>query len=256
MRRIFNSIIKNKLFKMEKIISTDLNYEGGTVSKNPNKMKFDKKLNKKLAKAVNIILFHEGKKIPDIFSDTPSQNIWIYHFGNGDEDDQMTLREYFTSKFGNCRVYIFPGISYGFAEFDNLADAEKVMLHQDNARIDFSSQNFKGNAHTVKFDSGEKIVFTFYSKVDLIDVCQNNISTFPVASYKVDIPGLYIIDDFITEEGERELLEAIDKEHWNKLSNRRVQHYGYEFLYGVNSINKEKKIGELPGFCKDIMESI
>jgi alkylated DNA repair protein alkB family protein 8 len=256
MRRIFKSLIKNKLFKMEKIINTEyLSYEGGPVSKNPDKMKYDKKLNKKLAKAINVILFHEGGKIPNIFSDNSSRNIWIYHFGNGDEEDQLALRNYLTSNFGSCRVYIFPGISYGFAEFDNLADAEKVMKHQDKLKIDFNTQSIKGNAHTIRFNNEEKIVFTFYSKVELAEVCQNNISTFPIANYKVDIPGLYVIDNFITEEEEKELVDEIEKQTWNKLSNRRVQHYGYEFLYGVNSINKEKKIGELPDFCNNLMKS-
>lgn len=35
-------------------------------------------------------------------------------------------------------------------------------------------------------------------------------------------------------------MEEIDKKEWNRLAKRRVQHYGYEFLYGFNAINREK----------------
>jgi alkylated DNA repair protein alkB family protein 8 len=262
LNKIFGKILLKKLYKnMEKLISSELPSEdiGSSVtSKNLDKVKLDRKLNKKLAKAVNIILFHENKKLPELFSEVPSKNLWLYHFGNGDEDDQITLREYFKNKFGNCKVYIFPGISYGFVEFENISDAEKVINYKEqNSKIDFDSQKIKGNAHVVSFqNSGEKTIFTFYSNVNLEDVNQNNLSNFPIANYKVDIPGLYIIDDFINEDEEKELVESIDSNQWNKLSNRKVQHYGYEFLYGVNSINKNKKVGELPDFCQNLLKSI
>lgn len=36
------------------------------------------------------------------------------------------------------------------------------------------------------------------------------------------IPGLYVIDNFISDQEEKEMLTLIDKEHWVKLLNRRV----------------------------------
>lgn len=50
-------------------------------------------------------------------------------------------------------------------------------------------------------------------------------------------------------EEEQLLLEKIDSHGWTKLLNRRVQHYGYEFVYGANNVDKHKKIGDLPDFC-------
>lgn len=49
-------------------------------------------------------------------------------------------------------------------------------------------------------------------------------------------------------EEEKELVRAIDQRKWIKLLNRKVQHYGYEFVYGANNVDKNKKIGELPEF--------
>ncbi|KAG6477894.1 hypothetical protein ZIOFF_061326 [Zingiber officinale] len=50
----------------------------------------------------------------------------------------------------------------------------------------------------------------------------------------LDIPGIYLVHDFITLEEEQELLAEVDNRKWINLAKRRVQHYGYEFLYKVN----------------------
>jgi len=50
-------------------------------------------------------------------------------------------------------------------------------------------------------------------------------------------------------------MQRIDSEKWNKMLNRRVQHYGYEFIYGANSVDKEKKMGELPEMCDFLIPS-
>uniref|UniRef100_A0A3N7ENI7 RRM domain-containing protein n=1 Tax=Populus trichocarpa TaxID=3694 RepID=A0A3N7ENI7_POPTR len=51
---------------------------------------------------------------------------------------------------------------------------------------------------------------------------------------EVNIPGLYLVHDFLSPQEEKELLAAVDERPWIGLSKRRVQHYGYEFCYGVN----------------------
>jgi alkylated DNA repair protein alkB family protein 8 len=218
------------------------------------KVKIEKKMNKKLAKALNVILLHENNSIENLFSEEPTLNLWIYHFGNGDEDDQVNIRKYFNETFGPCKVYIFPGICYGFIEFIDIKDSERVRSINDKQNYNYTK--IKGNSHPIKFSNGERTVFTFYSKIELKDVLHNNEEAFPIAQYKCDIPGLYVIDDFITEEEQKKLIEDIDSNDWNKMSHRRVQHYGYEFLYGANSINKNNKIGELPKFCDEVMNSI
>jgi alkylated DNA repair protein alkB family protein 8 len=218
------------------------------------KAKTEKKLNKKLAKSVNVIMLHEKDLAENLFSEEPTTNLWIYHFGNGDEDDQVNIRKYFNESFGPSKVYIFPGICYGFINFDNIKDAEKVKLANDD--LNFNYTKVKGNSHPIKFGNGMRTIFTFYSKIELNSVKHNNEESFPIAQYKSNVPGLYLIEEFITEDEEKKLAEAIDKQDWYKLSNRRVQHYGYEFIYGANNINKNNKIGELPSFCDGLVSSI
>jgi alkylated DNA repair protein alkB family protein 8 len=43
-----------------------------------------------------------------------------------------------------------------------------------------------------------------------------------------------------------QLAHLIDQQKWIRLSNRKVQHYGYEFKYGVNSIDKEIHYNPIP----------
>ena len=67
------------------------------------------------------------------------------------------------------------------------------------------------------------------------------------------IPGLYVLPDFVSEAEEAALLSSIDAHPWHKLLRRKVQHYGYEFVYGANNIDPHKKIGEMPEFVTQDM---
>lgn len=52
--------------------------------------------------------------------------------------------------------------------------------------------------------------------------------------------------NFISEDEESALISAIDSREWARLKKRRVQHYGYEFVYGKNNVNPDNKLEELP----------
>lgn len=269
------------------------------------RQKEEKKLNKKVAKAVGIILFHEDKKSEEIFTDEPTTNMFFYHFGNGDEEDQIKTKQYFVENYGSdVNVIIYPGISYGFIELKSMETANKIIRNQKDFHLGKNAQNFdglneqeindiknenlkkfvqkkkdennpnnnndnkkvdrskKGNPHSstkmkifyhnLNFENGERTIFTIFSKITSQEVKQKELCNVPNSSLNTEIKGLLLINDFISEEEEKKLLEEINKNKWEKLSNRKVQHYGYEFIYGVNIINKNKKIGELPEFCDNL----
>ena len=72
---------------------------------------------------------------------------------------------------------------------------------------------------------------------DSISKSENiEISMAPMAKTGL-IPGLYVWDNFITEEEEKSMIKSIDAGKWTKLLNRRVQHFGYEFKYGTNNVD-------------------
>lgn len=56
--------------------------------------------------------------------------------------------------------------------------------------------------------------------------------------------------DFITQQEEAELLNAIDKENWITDLNRRVQHYGYRYDYSKRDLTEDDKIGALPDWAQ------
>jgi RNA recognition motif-containing protein len=60
-----------------------------------------------------------------------TERFLVAHFGNGDEDDQTLISEYF-SQFGLIKtITIFPGISYGFVEYENPESAVLIMKDLD-----------------------------------------------------------------------------------------------------------------------------
>lgn len=70
--------------------------------------------------------------------------------------------------------------------------------------------------------------------------------------------GLQLIEDFINPEEEKILMSSIN---WNTsntdLKNRKVKHYGYEFLYNSNNIDIKNPLEEkIPSQCDFIWERL
>lgn len=68
------------------------------------------------------------------------------------------------------------------------------------------------------------------------------------------IPGLLLLNNFITASGEADLLQWLDTQHWNIHKLRHVQHYGYAFNYHTNSIDINQRIGDLPPELQHIVD--
>ncbi|XP_078513159.1 tRNA (carboxymethyluridine(34)-5-O)-methyltransferase ALKBH8 isoform X2 [Lissotriton helveticus] len=77
-------------------------------------------------------------------------------------------------------------------------------------------------------------------------------------------PGLRVIEDFITAEDEESMLQSIDwatdKENENaqkSLKHRKVKHYGFEFRYDNNNVDKNKPLpGGFPETCELVLEKV
>ena len=48
--------------------------------------------------------------------------------------------------------------------------------------------------------------------------------------------GLYLSEDVITEDEEREIIKWLDEQKWSTVLKRRTQHYGYEYNYGSKGV--------------------
>ncbi|XP_060674512.1 alkylated DNA repair protein ALKBH8 homolog isoform X3 [Ziziphus jujuba] len=60
---------------------------------------------------------------------------------------------------------------------------------------------------------------------------------------ELNIPGLYLLHDFVSCKEEKDLLAAVDERPWKNLSKRRVQHYGYEFCYETRNVDSKQHLG-------------
>lgn len=77
-----------------------------------------------------------------------------------------------------------------------------------------------------------------------------------MSSADVGIPGLTLYTDFITSSDEQTLLREVDERPWQTLAKRRVQHYGYEFLYKTRNVDLTQKLGELPSVLEPVINKI
>lgn len=256
---------------------------------NPKKQQREK-VYKKLSKAVMSIVFHESKETDKLFIQRNKVEVlthlkfFVYHHGNGDESDSNLLNQLMNgNNVGNAKINIFPGISYGYIEFASADCAQKFSQsceliemkdvttvmnfvykyinnnHQIHNKKNENSAH-DNNSKAPQVQEKERPIFLFPTLLSLDEIKLYSQSSVHIAKYSQTedycVPGLVIIDNLITEDEENKLVEAIEKKEWVKLSNRQVQHYGYEFIYGKNTIDKYSKIGELPDFCINVCDRL
>ena len=67
----------------------------------------------------------------------------------------------------------------------------------------------------------------------------------------LNIPGLYLIENCITQNFEKQLLENIYKHDWDSKIKRRVQHYGHVFEYKYRKVN-HNNYTEFPKWIEEL----
>ncbi|GAV73055.1 2OG-FeII_Oxy_2 domain-containing protein [Cephalotus follicularis] len=102
---------------------------------------------------------------------------------------------------------------------------------------------------------GDRTLHIRYSLLHPSTTTQVNNEYVPVslAASVLNIPGLYLLHDFVSAKEEQ---ARIDVGSWKSLSKRRVQHYGYEFCYDTRNVDTKQHLGELPSFVSPIIERI
>ena len=68
------------------------------------------------------------------------------------------------------------------------------------------------------------------------------------------INGLTYIENFITQEHQKELITIIDEQIWLDDLKRRVQHYGYKYDYKARRIDTSMYLGKLPLWTKPLIQ--
>ena len=205
----------------------------------------EKKYKKKIAQAQATLLRSEGKKYAELINlnDRPSPCLLITHFGNGDEVDQNVLVDFCKRKGGPLKsLTIFPGINYGHVEFQRVEDAQRLMkvAAPEDGEQQYTGSNaddvqpsseeggmITANCALIDFpgsDNVNRIVVFFYTNFKCHQLKKSENVEIPPAEIAStgSIPGLFVIDDFLSAEEEANMLKDIDKNKWIKLLNRRV----------------------------------
>lgn len=70
------------------------------------------------------------------------------------------------------------------------------------------------------------------------------------------VPGLFYIQEYLSEDEQHELLATIDQQPWITDLKRRVQHYGYRYDYKKRSVDPSMYLGTLPDWIRSLAERL
>ncbi|XP_017880229.1 alkylated DNA repair protein alkB homolog 8 [Ceratina calcarata] len=167
--------------------------------------------------------------------DNPTQYIMICNAGLVTGLQRQTLKDVIEPLVTDYHLIMPPNKSYCFIKFNSIDDATCIY------------NKIHGN---VKINEQTRLYATFTESVP-----ESNESLFS------DLPpGLKLIENCITEEQERILLDTINwsNEESSDLKHRKVKHFGYEFQYSSNNVDADKPIAPIPDdyqFLKDVLKT-
>ncbi|XP_029629565.1 alkylated DNA repair protein alkB homolog 8 isoform X1 [Salmo trutta] len=195
--------------------------------------KEEKKLIRKQIKASHILLKHEG--ISTVSQPTKSLVVANGGLGNGVSREQL---QDVLGEVGEVETLVMPpNKPYALVTYRSEVSAQRG--HALNGR---------------QLQCGDQIVTLYLSYVNTVDSEMWGCVDLP--------PGLVLVEEFVSPEEEALLLDAIDWTSHDEnvtvqkvLKHRRVKHFGYEFRYDNNNVDKDKPLpGGLPQVCVPVLE--
>ncbi|XP_042316311.1 alkylated DNA repair protein alkB homolog 8 isoform X2 [Sceloporus undulatus] len=208
---------------------------GGIIQQSQKLSKAEKKLRQKQMKARHTLLRHEGIECVSY----PTKNLVIANGGLGNGISRCQVLR-LVEECGLVEALLMPpNKPYSFVKYGTLEDSKRA----------YDSLNGK---EIMSEDPSQNVVlyFSFVEKVPWEDMTP---ATLP--------PGLRVIEELVSPEEEGQLLENIDWEEDEVISNaqkslkhRRVKHFGYEFRYDNNNVDRDSPLpGGLPDICNMLL---
>ncbi|KAK2912599.1 alkylated DNA repair protein alkB homolog 8 [Channa argus] len=197
--------------------------------------KEEKKVFRKQIKASHTLLRHEGI----VTASQPTKSLVVANggLGNGVSREELSA---VLKEIGEVETLVMPPYKpYAFVTYRLEESAQKAHIHL--------------NGHKLQF--GENNVTLYLSYVHSVP-CEEEVA--------VPLPeGLVLVEDFVSPQEEVLLLAAIDWSSSNDevtaqkaLKHRRVKHYGFEFCYDNNNVDKNKPLpAGLPEECLSVLEN-
>ncbi|KAL9971627.1 hypothetical protein ACROYT_G017818 [Oculina patagonica] len=209
--------------------------------------KAEKKALRKQTKLMHALRRHNADLAS--VSESPTRHLMVGNGGLMCGVDRRQIVSLF-QKFGNIeRLLMFPGRSFSFISFQKVSESVKAMETVHGRVLDCPSEFPRPDV-------------TFY--LSFLTSVPDDVTT----ENQVKPVGLVLVEDFVTEAEEEELIQALgwgsdgnDNEIQGtanqQLRHRRVKHFGYEFLYGTNNVDKSNPLQDgIPSICDPLLDQI
>ncbi|CAF3596110.1 unnamed protein product [Didymodactylos carnosus] len=226
-----------RLIPRDRIIRLPTDDNGNQATVATSKLSYgERKIDKKLTKCLAILERMDGiTAINEL-----TQCLFVGNAGVEAHVSRESLLEIFQS-FGQIIDILLPiGRPYSFIIYENKQSAKEAIE--------------KCNGHSYPIGINQSNITFYMAYVSNVPSISVNSTKYP--------KGLILIDDFIDEYVEKQLLKLIEvdsvvknEDNRANLKHRRVIHYGYEFRYGTNDVDATKPLPKsIPIECERIID--
>ena len=196
---------------------------------------------KKRQRGLEFIRSYEKKPDKRLFSESPTPFLFLLHLSNGDEHDYHTVLP-FLSQFGTIsNLVVVPGINYGYIAF---TDTESAAQAHETFNQVTTKLPFQPKPHPIAL----QYTPLHFHELKLIEGA--------TCDLQIPVNGLTKINEYISQEYEELIVEELDKNKWEALTNRRVQHYGFDFVYGANNVNPDEPSKPMPEWIQPLLDQL
>ncbi|KAL2095884.1 hypothetical protein ACEWY4_008032 [Coilia grayii] len=199
------------------------------------KTKEEKKLLRKQIKASHTLLKHEGINTVT----QPTQHLVVANGGLGNGVCREQLLEVLAGVGTVIYLLMPPNKPYAFVTYQSSDYSQRAHALLNGQQLQCQGQG--------------QVVTLYLSFVERVGCEQQESAALP--------PGLLVLEDYVSQEEEARLLQAVDwATHDNEtvhkaLKHRRVKHYGYEFRYDNNNVDKDKPLTTgIPPVCDPVLQ--
>lgn len=199
-----------------------------------------KQYHKKRFKGLNFIKHFESQS-DEIFQDSPSTSLFIIHNSDAEHADYSILSTLLQSFGPINHLLMIGGIKYGFVTYTAIEPA--IQAHTTMNQQDF----------IVQFPKKPHAIYLLYTPLSVRDLRLGG------GSWCIEdapIPGLSLRSEYLVPEQEEVLISELDQLEWEPLTNRRIMHFGYNFIYGANNVHSEQLGPEIPDWLVPVIEQL
>lgn len=125
------------------------------------------------------------------------------------------------------------GRRYVFVSYKNMEDSEKAYADL-------------GNGKSLEALGGGKLYIRYAERAVEKDSKRPTEAECTSATRDVQVPGLILVEQFLSENEEAHLLNLLDSSPWEEGLSRRVQHYGVPFNYRTLMLDYNRKVNPIP----------